>query len=173
LENEIQDVLSEMWQEACENGRTVSFKIVSGSMSPVIQVGDIVQVSRVDPSKIGVGDIVAFRQDAKVMVHRVSAISRSNGGLRFRQGGDAGSTSLEIAARSLIGRIGVIKREGRDIRLDSPKQIISNKIFGYRLRLLDTLSRGRHQGILAGLWLLVRPPWRLCRTLLLRHPKKT
>jgi len=72
LDCKAQCILGEMWQEACERGGSLSFKVVSGSMSPMIEVGDVVTVGRADHSRVRIGDVVAFQDGQNVVVHRVS-----------------------------------------------------------------------------------------------------
>lgn len=136
-----QDILGEMWQEVCERGGSLSFRIVSGSMSPMIEVDDVVRVSRVEPSRVRIGDIVAFQNGRNVVVHRVIGKSRSAGRLRFRQMGDAGRSSARFPAQNLIGKVTVVHKKGYEIHLDSPIHMIGNKVIGWRLRLVDFIGR--------------------------------
>jgi len=152
-----QSILGEMWQEACEKGRNLRFKIVSGGMSPVIEVGNIVRVSRAKPSRIRIGDVVTFRDGQSVVVHRLIGKISSNAQLTVRHRGDASASSGTIAAQNLIGRVTVIEKEGHKIRLDSRRQIMSNIILGWRLRLLDSLGRMQHRHISIVLHQALRP----------------
>jgi signal peptidase I len=169
LETEIQDVLGEMWLEACEKGRTVSFKIASGSMSPFIEIGDIVKVRRVEPSKIHVGDIVAFKDSQRIIVHRVVRINRASGGFSFFQMGDASGYASGLKSDDIVGKVFAINKNGREVRLDSPKHVIGNRLFGWRALLVDYVNQGQHRAVSTGLRLFFRPAWRLCRGLILRH----
>lgn len=49
------------------------YDVVSGSMEPAIPVGSAVYVKQADPLTIEVGDVVAYRDGANVVVHRVTA----------------------------------------------------------------------------------------------------
>lgn len=65
--------------------------VYSGSMAPAMPVGALAVMERVDPAKIKVGDIIAFRPrwDPDVTVsHRVVEV-RANGDLYFLTKGDA------------------------------------------------------------------------------------
>jgi signal peptidase len=65
--------------------------VSSGSMIPVLNVGDIIIVRGVDPSQIGIGSIIIFhspRSYETPIVHRVIAIQNENGGLYFKTKGD-------------------------------------------------------------------------------------
>lgn len=167
LDYKTQSALGEIWREACERGRNLSFKIVSGSMSPIIEVGDVVRVTRVEPSRIRIGDVVLFKDCQNVVVHRIIGKSLSNAQLAFRQMGDAGGPSGKIAAQDIIGRVIVIEKEGREIYLDSRRHIMGNRILGWRLRLLDRLGRTQYRYISIVVRLTLRPMWRLYRRLLL------
>ena len=46
-----------------------AFVIISGSMIPEIQIGDVVIVDETDNVKVG--DIIAFRRESTVIVHRI------------------------------------------------------------------------------------------------------
>ena len=170
LDCKTQSILGEMWQEAYERGRSLSFKIISGSMSSVIEVGNVVRVSRVEPSRVRIGDIVAFKKDDQnVVVHRIIGKSLSDARLTFREIGDAGGPSGKIAAQDIIGRVTVIEKDGHEIRLDSRRHIISNCTLGWRLRLADALGRMQHRHISLVIHLVLRTIWRLCRQLVFRR----
>lgn len=56
------------------------FNVISGSMSPKYNVGDLIYVKEVDPSRIEVGDPITFIQDESLVVatHRVVEIDTEN-----------------------------------------------------------------------------------------------
>ena len=163
------NLLPEMWQEVCERAGSLSFRVVSGSMEPLVGVGDKVNVARAEPSRLHIGDIVAFRDGQNVLVHRVIGRSRSDGQFTFRHRGDAGTVSGIFTANNLIGKVCAIEKDKREINLEAPRYTISNKILGWRLRLKDSLGRSRYTSISNGIRIILRPMWRLCRSLLLPH----
>ncbi len=165
LDGKTQGTLREMWQEACERGESLSFKIASGSMSPMLKVGNVVKVSKVQPSEVRIGDVVAFQDGPYVIVHRVIGKSLSNQQIIFRHMGDAGMSSGYIAAENLIGRVSRIEKEGRAIVLESRRHIMTNRIMVWRLRLVESLVRMLHRHIGMSLRFVLRPVWRLYRSL--------
>ena len=167
LDNKTRSILREMWQEAFDRGGSLSFRILSDSMRPMIEAGDVVKVERAEPSSVRIGDIVAFKNGQCVVVHRIIGKSLSEAGLTFREKGDAGGPSKVIEARDLIGKVTVIEKAGNEVRFDSPGHMIGNLIFGWRLLLIDTFGRMRNRQIGMVLHLTLRPVWRLCRRLLL------
>ncbi|MDO5018610.1 MAG: signal peptidase I [Lagierella massiliensis] len=50
------------------------FIIVSDSMSPVIEIGDIVIITKTNTKELEVGDIISFRWDDKNIIHYVADI---------------------------------------------------------------------------------------------------
>lgn len=65
------------------------YAVLSGSMTPAYQVGDLVYVKAIDPEEIEVGDAITFVYDESltVVTHRVTAVDRENGS--FTTKGDA------------------------------------------------------------------------------------
>lgn len=49
-------------------------EILSGSMAPVLNVGDIVLISKSNMNEIQVGDIISYKLDENTIVHRVIEI---------------------------------------------------------------------------------------------------
>jgi len=164
-----QCILGKMWLEACGKGKSLSFRIASGSMSPMIEVGDTVKVSRAEPNRIHIGDILAFQDGQNVVVHRFIGKSWSNRQLVFHHRGDAGAFSGKIPAQNLIGRVTAIEKEGRKICLDSVRLVLGNRVLGWRLRFIDVLSHHQYHGVGVGIRMVFRPVWKLCRSLLFQH----
>jgi signal peptidase I len=169
MDSNIQSVLGEMWQEACEKGSILNFRVQSGSMRPMIEVGDVVSISKVQPLDIRIGDIVAFKDGQNVVVHRIINKSLSDAELIFHQQGDTGGSARLLVAQDIIGKVTSIDKEGRKIRLDSPRCIISNRLMGWRLRLAYILEHMRPRFLSIVLHQTLRPVWKLCRNIMLRR----
>lgn len=162
------DVLRDMWREVCGRGKTVRFKMISGSMSPMIEVDDIVTVSHAEPPGIQVGDVIAFMENRNIVVHRVIDVDRGEGKYFFRHKGDAGVASGTFTGENIIGRVTVVEKQGREINLDSLRYKITGKILGWRLKTVYSLGNMKFKRIGVGIQLIVRPFWRLCRNILSR-----
>lgn len=65
--------------------------VLSGSMDPVLQVGDVTVVQRIAPAQARVGDVVTFRDPAtdRLTTHRVRATRRAARRVHFVTKGDA------------------------------------------------------------------------------------
>ena len=55
-----------------------TYTIISGSMEPEIQIGDIVIVKESNEGDIKEGDIISFRQGQSVVTHRIIEIKNDN-----------------------------------------------------------------------------------------------
>ena len=65
---------------------TKAFVIISGSMIPSIDIGDVVVVK--EKENVQVEDVIAFRRDSSVIVHRVIKEMQINGKQMFQTKGD-------------------------------------------------------------------------------------
>lgn len=81
------------------------FHIVSPSMEPTYNVGDLIYVKTVDPDSVKVGDPITFvlNEDLMVATHRVVAIDSGN--RQFTTKGDANKTedAAPVHFNNLIG----------------------------------------------------------------------
>ena len=162
-----QSILEEMWQEARGKSGGFSYRVVSGSMRPWIEVGDLVKITKVEPTRIGIGDIVAVHEGKEVVVHRVIRKYLLGQQLVFCHRGDTGVGSSTVAAQNVIGKACVIEKGTQQVYLDTTGQVIRSKILGWQSRFEDTLLRARYRRVSMGLRFLLRPCWRVCRGLLL------
>lgn len=139
LGTKVQDILPDMWREVCSKGTTLRFKVSSGSMLPLLDVGDVIKVCRVEPSVVCVGDLVAFQDGNDIIVHRIIAKKSSHNKLIFRHRGENAVSSGFFEGKNLIGRIISVEKEGREISLETLWHKINNKAVGWGLRLTDSI----------------------------------
>ena len=70
------------------------FIVLSGSMESKINVGDLVFVKEVNPSKLQVGDIIAFRDSENIVTtHRIVDIETKDNEICFVTKGDANNAN--------------------------------------------------------------------------------
>ena len=89
-------------------GRALS--VLSGSMSPAIETGDVVVTRAVSPLDVRLGDVITFRDAAngdRLITHRVKQIRISGDEARFVTKGDANNTSerWSIPADGTVGLV--------------------------------------------------------------------
>ncbi len=66
--------------------------VLSGSMEPTIRVGDIAVTRNVDPTTVGVGDVVTYRAGKLFVTHRIIRVVDAPEGRQFEVKGDNNST---------------------------------------------------------------------------------
>ncbi len=72
--------------------------VLSGSMEPTIQVGDLIFLHKTDPATLQEGDVVCYLTADKAVTHRiVSVTTGEDGGLRFVTQGDANNAADRLA----------------------------------------------------------------------------
>jgi len=82
--------------------------IVSGSMAPAIDKGDVVIVKRIRPEQVAVGDVIQFREEHMRIAHRVVAIEEApDGGPFFRTKGDANKNpdTDPVRPEQVVGKV--------------------------------------------------------------------
>jgi signal peptidase len=83
--------------------------VLTGSMEPTIDSGDLIIVQQVDSSTVGVGDIIAFfdpeSTNNSVVTHRVTEVLSEGDSLSFKTKGDVNNTedSLAVPSENLVG----------------------------------------------------------------------
>jgi len=93
-------------------GSTKFLIVLSGSMSPIMNTGDLVVVTPVDPGNINEGDIIAHeapnKQKNVIITHRVVEVIEEDGeeALSFRTKGDANEDAdpYTVDATDLVGK---------------------------------------------------------------------
>ncbi len=77
--------------------------ITSGSMWPVLKVGDLILVQAVTPEQVQVGDIVVYSNLRGFTIHRITEIKREDGTMTTR--GDANNVSdTPVNITDVIGK---------------------------------------------------------------------
>lgn len=85
-------------QQILAPGKTPSFfgyktyVIVSGSMQPEIQIGDLVIVKEASDNELQVGDIISYKDGQSIITHRISEKIEEMGRVEYRTKGDNNNT---------------------------------------------------------------------------------
>ena len=67
--------------------------VLSGSMEDVIYSGDLAIVKEIEPSKLKKDDIIAFRHDEIVIIHRIVDVVTEDGVVKYKTKGDSNQTA--------------------------------------------------------------------------------
>lgn len=135
-------LVTDTWLSNYSKTGSAALKLLSGSMAPLIQTGDQIVISRVDPSHIAIGDILTFWKGDILVTHRVIRICKKESGLCFVERGDQHPHHSFIAAESVIGRVARINKGRHAVELRKLRWRIFNRTVGtlflitFLLRLL-------------------------------------
>jgi signal peptidase I len=117
---------NKLWIELCTSKGRAWLPVLTDSMAPLIRPGDRILVYNVAPEQIGFGDIIVFRCDDDLIVHRVIKRWQDKSHLYFREKGDTRYTYGQTSAGEVIGRVTMVKGKGRMLNLTSPLSRLTN-----------------------------------------------
>ena len=108
------DSALELWNQSCKQ----SWIPISGpSMQPALQDCDLVQVQH-GPVRLRRGDIIVFRSENIIVVHRILRIYQQGGNIHYLTKGDnSNNPDALVASAQVIGRVDAISRDGRHMSL--------------------------------------------------------
>ena len=88
-----------------------TYVIISGSMEPSLQIGDIVIVKKVAQNELKQGDIISYRQGQSVITHRIAEVIDKEGEVEYKTKGDnnnaedSGTVSYEMIEGKVVKHI--------------------------------------------------------------------
>lgn len=91
-----------------------TYVIISGSMKPNLQIGDIVIVKKVAQNELKQGDIISYRQGQSVITHRIAEVIDKEGEVEYKTKGDnnnaedSGIISYEMIEGKVVKHISQI-----------------------------------------------------------------
>ena len=126
-------VLYELGEEYIKEKGKMWLKVVSPSMTPLIQINDKVLVESIKCDEISLGDIIVFKgNDSPFITHRVIARRKVNDEFHFFEKGDRSVTGTWIHEKSIIARvIAIKKRDDNSVVLltDNKRNKFINKLY--------------------------------------------
>jgi hypothetical protein len=102
----------------------ISLRVHGTSMQPWVRPKDIALIRRISIENVRCGDVVLFRRESHLFVHRIVEKRGSLDAARLFAKGDAHPSSDGVVQeQELLGRVMRIYRNGRRIDLDAPRQL--------------------------------------------------
>jgi signal peptidase I len=114
-----------LWQA---KGRTINLQVHGTSMAPLILPGDVVCLRLIPPERISRGEVMAFRQNRNIVVHRLIIKKGRNGEWLFCQKGDNLLGWSWIGRDKVLGRIESVRRQNTVMSLTGPRQQAVNRL---------------------------------------------
>ncbi len=126
-----QNVVSDLIREEMAQGTPFRFRVISGSMSPLIAAGDEIVVERAGADRLRRGDIVLYTVGGTFHTHRLLARRRHGGAILLMTKGDAAlNPDQPWREELLLGKVVAIKRRDRTIDLEGGKWRAMNRLLG-------------------------------------------
>jgi signal peptidase I len=93
-----------------EFDRDLMLPLLSGSMAGTLLPGDMLTVRPLGAERAHIGDIVVFRDERKLVAHRLIFVLKLFSFMLFVEKGDANQTATIIVAESIVGRVEAARR---------------------------------------------------------------
>jgi signal peptidase I len=156
--NLIQGMQEELFRQNCRGW----FRVVSGSMRPLLDINDRILAEKLSEKVIKPGDLILFKLRNNFVCHRALSIHKRNGKTFIFQKGDSAVYGNEIEIDSIIGTIVAIEKADtiywlakRRIRLFNSLLCLKNR-FTYRFPQKFNNLKTKYRG---------KPGYIFCRTL--------
>jgi signal peptidase I len=141
-------IICDMQMELFHRQKGGWFRIVSGSMRPLLNVGDRIFAEHVTADRIAPRDIILFKSEGAFVTHRVMRVVNENGTIMLLQKGDAGGVAATVPGKSVIGIVTSVEKKGRPLsiqtgRLGAVNQVLGlTNTFSYRIKeIITTLKQ--------------------------------
>ena len=110
--------------DALKRRGRISLRVHGTSMQPWVRPKDIALIRQISIENVRCGDVVLFRREDHLFVHRIVEKRGSLDAAQLFSKGDAHPTSDGVVQeQELLGRVTRIYRNGRRIDLDAPRQL--------------------------------------------------
>ena len=100
--------------EALAAGTVVRFRAEGTSMYPTIRDGEVITIAPVSSDEVVRGDVLLCRHDARMLAHRLVAVTTRGAERRFHFRGDAkAACDAPVGADAVVGKVISVCRNGR------------------------------------------------------------
>lgn len=115
-----------------EDNHQLSFSMRGNSMYPTLKAGDVGIVEKCSSADLKIGDIIVFKQNGKLIAHRLISINIENETPLFVAKGDKNShPDKPFTVEALVGKVCLFERRNKKRRLESPKMKLNRFIALY------------------------------------------
>lgn len=119
------NLISDLIDSELSLGDQIQFKVVSNSMAPILEVGDVVTASITPADKIQRGNIIVIRREADYLTHR--AIKPDDGGW-LTKGDNTVQFDAPVKTNRLTGVVTAVHKGDQSILFEGKKWTVFNPI---------------------------------------------
>ena len=124
-------------EELLRAGTSARFRVTGSSMHPAIRSGDIVTVHPCPAGRIRKGQVICFRHETEMRLHRIVAARGDSEGLFYLARGDALNEFTEkVRPQNILGLAVAVERNGTTVNFNPPFR----RIFSAVRRLLRKMT---------------------------------
>lgn len=110
-------IIASLYIQAIRQGQSIWFRVASGSMEPILHIGDSVYIQPVKAGELRIGEIAAFETANGLVIHRIIQRKQTNVTIRLLEMGDVDLRPSWIEEQAVVGRVVAIKQGPRQIDL--------------------------------------------------------
>lgn len=107
---------TELTAEVVARFGSARLRVQGSSMLPSIRPGDELDLRGASSHEIKIGDVVAYRRDGRLFVHRVVERNRQE---LVTRGDTLPQADAPVSASDLLGVVSAVRRDGRDVTLQN------------------------------------------------------
>jgi signal peptidase I len=127
-EAHLQSACCDLIADVARSQGKVHLKVAGASMVPALWPGDVVTVRRCEPGELRAGSIIVFRQNQRLVVHR---LMHWREGCVVTRGDSHPCLDRPTPGGDVIGRVESIERDGREV---SSRISFRQSVVGFILR---------------------------------------
>ncbi|MGH2493484.1 MAG: hypothetical protein ACRDIV_02165 [Ktedonobacteraceae bacterium] len=113
-------MIATLYIEAVRKGQPQWFRVISGSMHPLLRIGEEVRVEPATAGQIAVGEIAAFETGEGLVIHRIVQRRQEDAGVQLVEMSDVHFRVGRVDAEAVVGRVVAIRRDHTYIDLQRP-----------------------------------------------------
>lgn len=116
-----------------------TYIIVSGSMEPNLNIGDIVVVKSNKQKSLKKGDIISFRENQSIITHRINEVLKVDGEIKYKTKGDNNNVvdSELVKYENIEGKVILtIPKIGNVVLFLQKKEVIILVFIGFYVYML-------------------------------------
>ena len=103
-------VIASLYIEAVRKGQPQWFRVISGSMHPLLRIGEEVRVEPAAAERIAVGEIAAFETGEGLVIHRIVQQRQADAGVQLVEMSDVHFRVGRVDDGAVVGRVVAIRQ---------------------------------------------------------------
>jgi len=112
--------ISSLFIQALREGQGLWFQVASGSMVPILNLGDKVWIEPARAIDIHIGDVAAFETPQGLVIHRIVKRELRSTNVRLLEMNDVNLSANWIVEKAVVGRVTTIQKAALVMNLQHP-----------------------------------------------------